>query len=162
MMKESIFLKGMLSGSIQHPCFDQDKELTYVHGKRRRSAARCEVCNELLINISCRDHKMNVLEPFPQPGVDVPQMVYVSCFGKHSHPPPPPPECTMRKMNLLEEEVEADPKASPAVLRKRVEEKIQRHLTMAQEDERFTVFPTFLWGVAAARFVNSVRRNEKL
>lgn len=91
-----------------------------------RSAARCGIHNELLINIPCADHKINVFEPIAQPGVDVSQIVYVSCFGKHSHPPPPSPECTMRKMNLLDEEVETDPKASPAVLRKQVEEKLLR------------------------------------
>ena len=86
----------------------------------------CQVHKEVLIHIPCNGHRMHVFEPVSQPGVDVPKMVYVSCFGSHTHPPPPPPNHTLQKMKMLEEEVDTDPFASSPVLRKRVEEKLLR------------------------------------
>ena len=115
------FLRELLSGKVSPPRLDCDEECLYIHSKKKRCNAVCQVHRDVLIQVPCEDHQMNIFEPIPQPGVDVPKMVYVSCFGKHTHPAPPPPDHTLRKMRLLDTEAELDPKATPAVLRKRVE-----------------------------------------
>ena len=92
----------------------------------------CKVHKEVLVHLPSDGHRMHVFEPVSQAGADVPKMVYVSCFGTHTHPPPPPPDHTLKKMKMLEAEVDSDPSASSAVLRKRVEEKVMLQIVQGK------------------------------
>ena len=91
------YLRGLLCGEIRPHDFDVDKSCSYVHGKKRRGTSMCQVHKEVLIHIPCKGHRMHVFELVSQPGLDVPKMVYVSCFGSQTHPPPPLPDHTLKK-----------------------------------------------------------------
>ena len=58
------FLRELLSEKVSPPRLDSYEDFLYIHSKKKRCNAVCQ--------------------PIPQPGVKVPKMVYVSCFGKHT------------------------------------------------------------------------------
>ena len=122
------FLSELLSGRVSPPRLDYDQECLYIHSKKKRCSTDCPVHRDVFIQVPCEEHKINIFEPIPQPDVEVPKMVYVSCFGKHTHPVAPTPDHTLRKMRLLDAEAELYAKATPAVLRKRVEEKLLKQV----------------------------------
>jgi len=122
--------KGLLNGD-QPPSLPIDK-CKFVLGKNRRGSSKYDIHQVTLVDVCRFDHRMTIVQPYIEDSspLDASQndayrgICYVICQGAHTHMPPHPPMTTVRNMSLLAMEKEADPAASIALLKHRVQARI--------------------------------------